>query len=186
MSHRQSTTEAGLDKLQHESFNGFLYEANAANGLLIDKTAPDGPASIAATGLALAAYPVGVERRYMSRSAAVEGTLTTLCFFWTSPHGPEPDATGYNGFYYHVLDMQTGRRAWQCELATVDTTFLLAGALTAGLPTMAFSNTGGRATMRQCSFIWIDFRGIQDAVMREKGTETGRLGTAACADVRRG
>jgi len=26
--------------------------------------------------------------------------------------------------------MQTGRRAWQCELSTVDTAFLLAGALT--------------------------------------------------------
>ncbi len=28
--------------------------------------------------------------------------------------------------------MQTGRRAWQCELSTIDSTFLLAGALTAG------------------------------------------------------
>jgi hypothetical protein len=28
--------------------------------------------------------------------------------------------------------MQTGRRAWQCELSTVDSTILLAGALTAG------------------------------------------------------
>jgi hypothetical protein len=27
--------------------------------------------------------------------------------------------------------MQTGRRAWQCELSTIDSTFLLAGALTA-------------------------------------------------------
>jgi hypothetical protein len=27
--------------------------------------------------------------------------------------------------------MQTGRRAWQCELSTVDSAFLLAGALTA-------------------------------------------------------
>ena len=49
-----------------------------------------------------------------------------------SPHGPEPDATGYQGFYYHFLDMQTGRRAWQCELSTVDSALLLAGALTAG------------------------------------------------------
>src|SRR3546814_13344685 len=29
--------------------------------------------------------------------------------------------------------MKTGRRAWQCELSTVDTGFLLAGALTAAL-----------------------------------------------------
>ncbi|HVS60381.1 MAG TPA: hypothetical protein VHE82_06780, partial [Gemmatimonadaceae bacterium] len=133
MSHREPTTDADLEKLQHDSFKYFLHEANTANGLVIDKTAPDWPASIAAIGLALAAYPVGVERGYMSRAAAVERTLITLRFFWSSPQGPEPDATGYRGFYYHFLDMQTGRRASQCELSTVDSTFLLAGALTAGL-----------------------------------------------------
>ena len=133
MSHREPTTDADLEKLQHESFNYFLYEANPANGLVIDKTAPGWPASIAATGLALAAYPVGVERGYVARAAAVERTLRTLRFFWDSPQGPEADATGYQGFYYHFLDMQTGRRAWQCELSTVDSTFLLAGALTARL-----------------------------------------------------
>ncbi|MGK2934288.1 MAG: glucoamylase family protein [Gemmatimonadaceae bacterium] len=129
MNHRKPTTDADLDKLQHESFNYFLYETNAANGLVIDKTAPDWPASIAATGLALAAYPVGVERGYMSRAAAVKRTLTTLRFFWNSSQGPELDATGYKGFYYHFLDMHTGLRARQCELSTVDSTFLLAGAL---------------------------------------------------------
>ena len=99
---------------------------------MLDKTAPDWPASIAATGLALAAYPVAVERGFITRAAAVERTLTTLRFFWNSPQGPEPDATGYHGFYYHFLDMQTGRRAWQCELSTVDSAILLAGVLTAG------------------------------------------------------
>ena len=67
----------------------------------------------------------------MSRGAAAKRTLTTLRFFWNSRQGPEPDATGYQGFYYHFLDMQTGRRAWQCELSTVDSAFLLAGMLTA-------------------------------------------------------
>lgn len=131
MSHRKPTTKADLDKLQRESFNYFLHEANPVNGLVIDKTAPDWPASIAATGLALAAYPVGVERGYMSRAAAVDRTLITLRFFWDSPHGPEADATGYHGFFYHFLDMQTGRRAWQCELSTMDSALLLAGALVA-------------------------------------------------------
>lgn len=125
--------DADLDKLQRDTFGYFLHETNPANGLVIDKTAEDWPASIAATGLALAAYPVGVERGFISRSAAVERTLATLRFFWNSPQGPEPDATGYHGFYYHFLDMQTGRRVWQCELSTVDSAFLLAGALTAGM-----------------------------------------------------
>ncbi|MES2758216.1 MAG: glucoamylase family protein [Pseudomonadota bacterium] len=118
--------------LQKESFDYFLHEANPCNGLVIDKCAPGWPCSIAATGLALAAYPVGVERGFMARAAAVERVLATLRFFWNSPQGTDRDATGYRGFYYHFLDMQTGRRAWQCELSTVDTTFLLAGALTAG------------------------------------------------------
>ena len=125
--------EAELEKLQRDTFDYFLHEANPANGLVIDKTALNWPASIAATGLALAAYPVGVERGFMTRCAAVERTLNTLRFFWYSPQGPEIDATGYRGFYYHFLDMQTGRRAWQCELSTVDSGFLLAGALTAGM-----------------------------------------------------
>jgi hypothetical protein len=132
MSARKPAIEAELEILQRDSFGYFVHETNPANGLVIDKTAPDWPASIAATGFALAAYPVGVERGLMSRSAAVARTLATLRFFWNSPHGPEPDATGYQGFYYHFLDMQTGQRAWQCELSTVDSTFLLAGMLTAG------------------------------------------------------
>ena len=121
-----------LDRLQRESFGYFLHEANPANGLVIDKTAANWPASIASTGFALAAYPVAVERGYMSRAAAVERTLTTLRFFGDSRQGPDADATGYKGFYYHFLDMKTGRRAWTCELSTIDTAFLLAGALTAG------------------------------------------------------
>lgn len=126
------SVDAELLLLQHESFSYFLHETNPANGLVLDKTEANWPASIAATGLALAAYPVGVERGFISRAAAVERTLATLRFFWNSPHGPEPDATGYHGFYYHFLDMETGRRAWECELSTVDSAFLLAGALTAG------------------------------------------------------
>ncbi len=133
MSRTKLTVNAELEKLQHESFNYFLYETNPVNGLVIDKTKADWPASIAATGLALASYPVAVERGFMPRAAAVKRTLTTLRFFWNSPQGPESNATGYRGFYYHFLDMQTGRRAWQSELSTVDSGFLLAGVLTAGI-----------------------------------------------------
>lgn len=131
MKTRQSAGVEELRLLQRESFDYFLNEVNPANGLILDKTAANWPASIAATGLALACYPVAVERGFMTRQAAAARTLTTLRFFWTSPHGPEPDATGYRGFYYHFLDMRTGRRAWQCELSTIDSTLLLAGALAA-------------------------------------------------------
>src|ERR1700674_4579297 len=132
MSSKKLSVDAELEKLQHDSFKYFLHEANPVNGLVIDKTEADWPASIAATGLALASYPGAVERGFMPRAAAAERTLTTLRFFWNSPQGPEPDATGYQGFYYHFLDMQTGRRAWNCELSTIDSALLLAGALAAG------------------------------------------------------
>jgi hypothetical protein len=120
-----------LQHLQNRAFAYFKCETNPANGLVSDKTAPNWPASIAATGLALAGYPVAVERGMMTAHAAIERTLATLRFFWNSPQGEEPDATGYRGFYYHFLDMQTGRRVWHCELSTVDSAFLFAGMLAA-------------------------------------------------------
>jgi hypothetical protein len=120
-----------LDVLQRDAFEYFLNETNLANGLVVDKTQAGAPASIAAVGFALAVYPVGVERSWITRAEAAERTLTVLRFFWTSPQGTEPDATGYQGFYYHFLDMKTGRREGRCELSTIDTAFLLAGMLTA-------------------------------------------------------
>jgi hypothetical protein len=123
--------DAGLEKLQRDTFGYFLHETNPGNGLVADSTREKAPSSIAAVGLALAAYAVGAERSYIERSDAISRVLTTLRFFWESPQGEGRDVTGYKGFYYHFLDMQTGRRAWKSELSTIDTTFLLAGALTA-------------------------------------------------------
>lgn len=120
-----------LQHLQSSAFAYFQHEANPRNGLVADKTTANWPASIAATGLALACYPIAVERGLMLKADAIARTLTTLRFFRDSPQGAEPDATGHRGFYYHFLDMHTGRRAWQCELSTVDSAFLLAGMLTA-------------------------------------------------------
>lgn len=77
--------------------------------LVIDKTVADWLISIATTDLALAAYPVAIEREFMPRAAAIERTLTKLCFFWNSPQGPETEAIGYQDFYYHFLDNRIGR-----------------------------------------------------------------------------
>jgi hypothetical protein len=120
-----------LETLQRLTFNYFLKETNPENGLVPDSTRQGSPSSITATGFALAAYPVGVERRFITRKDAIKRTLTTLRFFLDSKQGREKDATGYKGFYYHFLDMKTGRRTWDCELSTIDSTFLIVGALTA-------------------------------------------------------
>lgn len=126
-----SLTEAELDRLERDTFKYFADEVNLENGLVRDNTKRDSPASIAAVGFALTAYPIAVERKYLTRAEAIKRTLTTLRFFHNAPHGKEPDATGYKGFYYHFLDMNTGRRVWNCELSTIDSTYLIAGALTA-------------------------------------------------------
>jgi len=120
-----------LDTIQRNAFDYFMNETNPANGLVRDKTCPGWPASIAAVGLALTSYPVGVERGFIDRRAAAERSLATLRFFWSSKQGPEPDATGYKGFYYHFLDMDRGARVWQCELSTVDSALLIGGMLAA-------------------------------------------------------
>jgi hypothetical protein len=120
-----------LEALQKQTFDYFLHETNPNNGLVIDKTQPGTPASIGVVGLALSSYPVGVERGFVTRAEAVNRTLATLRFFHKSDQSTAPDATGYKGFYYHFLDMDTGKRAWKCELSTIDTAFLLAGMLTA-------------------------------------------------------
>jgi hypothetical protein len=120
-----------LGRLQRDSFNYFVHHTNPANGLVRDKSKKGWPASIAAVGLALASYPVGVKRGFLTREVAVQWTIATLRFFARAPHGRAADATGHRGFYYHFLDMETGRRAHQSELSSVDTAFLLAGMLAA-------------------------------------------------------
>ena len=126
-----SSDDALLDDLQRRAFAYFDCEVNPLNGLVADKTARDWPASIAATGMALASYPVAVERGLMKVQDAIACTLAALRFFRDSPQGRQPDATGYRGFYYHFLDMRDGRRAMRSELSTVDTAFLIAGMLAA-------------------------------------------------------
>jgi hypothetical protein len=128
---QHSFSDQKLETLQRLTFDYFLKETNPENGLVRDSTRQGSPCSITSTGFALAAYPVGVERGFIMRNAGVKRTLTTLRFFFNSRQGREPDATGYKGFYYHFLDMKTGRRTWNCELSTIDSTFLIAGALTA-------------------------------------------------------
>jgi hypothetical protein len=128
---QHSFSDQKLETLQRLTFDYFLKETNPENGLVPDSTREGAPCSITPTGFALAAYPIGVDRGFMTRNNAIKRTLTTLRFFFDSPQGREPDATGYKGFYYHFLDMKTGRRTWDCELSTIDSTFLIAGALTA-------------------------------------------------------
>jgi hypothetical protein len=127
----QGTDADMLDKLQRETFDYFLNEVNPVTGLVADKTEPGFPSSIAVTGMAITAYIIGVEKKFLSRKNAIDRILKILRFFYDSQQGKQATATGYKGFYYHFLKMNNGEREWNCELSTIDTTLFIAGALCA-------------------------------------------------------
>jgi len=126
-----SFSDHALAKLESDTFKYFLHEIHPKTGLTADSTRKGSPSSIAVIGFALTVYPIAVERHYLSRAEAIKRTLTKLRFFYHGPDGEGPDAIGRKGFYYHFLDMKTGRRAWQSEVSTIDTAILILGALTA-------------------------------------------------------
>src|SRR5918994_2211903 len=128
-----SLTDENLARLERDTFRYFADEMNLENGLIPDSTKQGSPCSIAVVGFALTAYPIAVERGYMTRAEAIKRSLTSLRFFHDGPQGTEADAIGYKGFYYHFLDMKTGHRAPRSEVSTIDTTYLLAGALTSAM-----------------------------------------------------
>jgi len=124
---------AFLDDVQERTFRWFWDLADPHTGLVPDRWPTESFASVAATGFGLTAYPVGVERGWITREQARARVLLTLRFLWSAPQGP--DATGvagYRGFFYHFLVPSTGMRFEKVELSTIDTTLLLAGALFCG------------------------------------------------------
>jgi len=116
-----------LDSIQQKTFLFFMNERNAENGLVKDRSASWAPASIAAIGFALPSYAVGVERGWITRDEAANITLTILTYFMNSVQSPDTNVTGYQGFYYHFLRMNSGTREWNCELSTIDTGLLMMG-----------------------------------------------------------
>ncbi|MEO6865060.1 MAG: hypothetical protein ABI229_06395, partial [Gemmatimonadaceae bacterium] len=123
--------EALLDDIERAAFGYFRQTVNPVNGLVADTSRDGSPCSIAVVGFALSVYPVAVERGWMSRDEAITLTLAALRFFRDSDQSGSPDATGYKGFFYHFLDMQSGLRVWRSELSMIDTALLMAGVLTA-------------------------------------------------------
>jgi hypothetical protein len=121
---------AFLDTVQRRTFDWFWETTNATNGLVPDRWPTPSFSSIAAVGFGLTAYPIGVEHGWITRAQGRDRVLTTLRFFWNAPQGTaSSDVTGYRGFFYHFLDMQTGFRFQNVELSTIDTGLLLAGIL---------------------------------------------------------
>src|SRR5438270_12205806 len=123
-------TDQELERLQRTTVMYYLHETNPDNGLVRDKTQPDIPCSIAAVGMALATIPVVVERGVVIRKFAAKIARRRLRDLLDLPQGPGPDAAGHKGFFYHFLDIDTGRRVWDCELSTLDSALLFGRLLT--------------------------------------------------------
>ncbi len=123
--------QALVDDLEQRTFRWFWDSADPTTGMVPDHYPGESFSSIAAVGFGLTAYGIGVERGYITREQAVARTLATLKFFHDAPqNASEDDAAGYHGFFYHFLDMQTGKREGRwTELSSVDTTLLLGGVL---------------------------------------------------------
>lgn len=120
-----------LDRLQRNAFQFFECYSDPHTGLVADVGLPGSPSSIAATGFAVSCYPIAVQHRWWTRDEAVARTLKLLRFLAECDQRSHVDATGHRGFYYHFLDMTTGRRTWDAELSTIDTAILFCGLLTA-------------------------------------------------------
>ena len=123
--------QAMVEDLERRTFQWFWDSANPANGLIPDHYPGPSFSSIASVGFGLTAYGIGAERGYITRAQAADRTLVTLRFFANAAQNDsEDDASGYHGFFYHFLDMQTGKRFERSiELSSVDTTLLLGGVL---------------------------------------------------------
>lgn len=122
--------EAVIEREMKGSFAFFWEQANTdvnspGYGLIRDRyPGSAGIASIASVGFGLTACLIGVDKGYITYDAGyerVDRTLATLLAMERT-----------EGFFYHFVEMQTGRRAWNSEVSSIDTAILLMGVLSAG------------------------------------------------------
>ncbi|MDM5337100.1 glucoamylase family protein [Fictibacillus enclensis] len=125
------SNEELMDLESKHSFLFFWQEANSNPGSpgfgLIRDRAPGDPemCSVASVGYGLTALVIGAERQWITTDEArqrAEGTLDTLL-----QHAEE-----VNGFFYHFLSMETGKRYDNSEVSVIDTAIAVCGAITAG------------------------------------------------------
>ncbi len=113
------------------SYNFFIKEANLdikskGYGLIKDKDMyADNIASIASVGYGLAALIIGVSRDWISYIEAYKRASKTLDTFLNK-------IKKKNGFYYHFININTGKREWNCEISIIDTAIFICGAILVG------------------------------------------------------
>jgi hypothetical protein len=125
--------EVLLEDLSKRSFLFFWEQADRSTGIVRDRSRTDGTpvegggrnvGSIAAVGFGLSGLCIAAERQWIPRADAIDRARTTLRFFAErSDH--------QRGWFYHFIDLSTGKREWKSEVSSIDTALLLAGVLTA-------------------------------------------------------
>jgi hypothetical protein len=125
----ERSDEALLDEVERAAFSFFWNEASGATGQVRDRARMNGDetrrvASIAATGFGLTALCVADSREY-AKTAEIAGRVRRTLRFLKQKLPNE------HGFFYHFIDLESGERAWKCELSSIDTSLLLCGVLTA-------------------------------------------------------
>lgn len=118
-----------LDEIEHTGFRFFVEQMHPRTGLVRDRARADGSpsagkASIAASGFAFNAWVIATERGWVSRAEALTRMRSMLHFLVS-------EAPRQHGFFYHFMEMDTGARAWKCELSSIDSSLLYAGAIVA-------------------------------------------------------
>lgn len=113
------------------SYNFFIKETNTDKnspgyGLIKDKNImADEVASIASVGYGLAGLVIGVEHKWISFKKAYDRANRTLDTFINNVEGEK-------GFFYHFVNIETGKREWNCEISIIDTAIFICGAITCG------------------------------------------------------
>ncbi|HWQ05208.1 MAG TPA: glucoamylase family protein [Longilinea sp.] len=112
------------------SFDFFWEQANTdvnspGYGMIRDRyPGSEGLASTASVGFGLTAYLIGIEKGFITQNEGfdrVNKTLDTLLAMDRE-----------EGFYYHFVDMKTGKKSPGSEVSSIDTAILLMGILSAG------------------------------------------------------
>src|SRR5258708_9614373 len=123
-----------LDDLSRRCFLYFWAQSDPHTGIARDRAradrrrhSPEGRyvGSTGATGFALTALCIGGERGWISRRAARSRARAALRSYAAGP------VTNTHGWFYHFRDIRTGARYRTSEVSTSDSTWLVAGALTA-------------------------------------------------------
>ncbi len=124
--------QALLDDLSRRAFDYFWETPNPRTHFALDR-APNFPgekqsnagvSSIASTGYELAACAVGANRGWVGREAALRRAKDILRHVYSTSQQD-------HGWFYHFIDWETGRRDWNCEVSSIDTSLFLNGALVA-------------------------------------------------------